>query len=61
MNANEEDEKCIRDQLGSGLDLLRKDIISHKRYFRSLIYKSIKKIVKDCSDQRINNFQSSFN
>ena len=50
MNANEEDEKCIRDQLGSGLDLLRKDIISHKRYFRSLIYKSIKKIVKDCSD-----------
>jgi len=50
MTAGGEDEKCIRDQLGSGLDLLRKDTIYHKRYSRPVIYTWIKKIVKDCSN-----------
>ena len=50
MTADGEDEKCIRDQLGPGLDLLRKDTIYHKRYSRPVIYTWIKKIVKDCSN-----------
>ena len=50
MTADGEDEKCIRDQLGPGLDLLRKDTINHKRYSRPVIYTWIKKIVKDCSN-----------
>jgi len=50
MTADGEDEKCIRDQLGPGLDLLRKDTINHKRYSRPIIYTWIKKIVKDCSN-----------
>jgi len=50
MIADGEDEKCIRDQLGPGLDLLRKDTIYHKRYSRPVIYTWIKKIVKDCSN-----------
>ena len=50
MIADGEDKKCIRDQLGPGLDLLRKDTINHKRYSRPVIYTWIKKIVKDCSN-----------
>ena len=50
MTADGEDEKYIRDQLGPGLDLLRKDTIYQKRYSRPVIYTWIKKIVKDCSN-----------
>ena len=50
MIADGEDKKCIRDQLGPGLDLLRKDTINRKRYSRPVIYTWIKKIVKDCSN-----------
>jgi nicotinamide-nucleotide amidase len=34
MTAKGDDEKCIRDQFFSGLDLLRKDTILHERYSR---------------------------
>jgi len=49
MTAKDEDEKCIRKELGPGLDLLRKDTINHKRYTRPIIITWIKKIIKNCS------------
>ena len=48
MTAKGDDEKCIRDQFFSGLDLLRKDTIFHERYFRWEVYSVLKEIVKDC-------------
>jgi len=50
MTADGKDEKCIRKELGPGLDLLRKDTINHKRYTRLIIITWIKKIVKNCSN-----------
>jgi hypothetical protein len=48
MTAKGDDEKCIRDQYFSGLDLLRKDTIFHVRYSRWEVYSVLKEIVKDC-------------
>ena len=49
MNAKDNDEKCIREQYGSGLDLIRKDSLGHERYYRCEVYSVIKQIVKDCT------------
>lgn len=48
MTAKGDNEKCIRDQLYSGLDLLRKDTLFHERYYRWEVYSVLKEIVKDC-------------
>ena len=48
MTAKGDDEKCIRNQLYSGLDLLRKDTLFHERYYRWEVYSVLKDIVKDC-------------
>ena len=48
MTAKGDDEKCIRDQLYSGLDLLRKDTLFHERYYRWEVASVLKDIVKDC-------------
>jgi hypothetical protein len=48
MTAKGDDEKCIRDQFYSGLDLLRKDTLFHERYYRWEVASVLKDIVKDC-------------
>jgi len=48
MTAKGNDEKCIRDQFFSGLDLLRKDTVLHERYSRWEVVSVLKEIVKDC-------------
>ena len=48
MTAKDDDEKCIRYQFSSGLDLLRKDTVLHERYSRWEVVSVLKEIVKDC-------------
>ena len=50
MTAKGDDEKCIRDQFFSGLDLLRKDTIFHVRYTSGEVIRVLREIVKDCSN-----------
>ena len=48
MTAKGDDEKCIRDQFFSGLDILRRDTLAHERYYRWEVVSVLKEIVKDC-------------